>query len=313
MIAVVTGAAGFLGSHLVGALLREGHTVVGLDDLSTGTIENVAPFLEHSAFRFIEADVALFPPSLARIDAIFHFASAASPVDYAQRPIATLRVNSVGTEQCCRLAHQHEARLIFASTSEIYGDPAIHPQPETYNGNVNPIGPRSCYDEGKRFGEAMIAAYVAEHRIDARVLRIFNTYGPRMRRLDGRVVPAFIGQALRKQPFTIYGNGLQTRSLCYVDDLIEGILRYSMIDDPLYRVMNLGGTDERSVREIAQLIAELCDVPFDVDMRPLPLDDPKLRRPDLERARTLIHWTPQIDLEEGLRRTIAWFRQPVRA
>lgn len=309
MIALVTGGAGFVGSHLAGALLRDGHSVFCLDDLSTGSMRNVAPFLDDARFRFIEGDAATFAQTFERLDAIFHFASPASPLDYAERPIETLHVNAFGTERCCKLAREHGARLIYASTSEVYGDPLVHPQPETYYGNVNPNGPRSCYDEGKRFGEAVVAAYAGRHSLDARIVRIFNTYGPRMRRCDGRVVPTFIDEALRGLPLTIYGEGTQTRSLCYVDDLVEGIMRYAMIDRPLYTVMNLGSDDERTVLEIAQSVARLCGVDLRVRHQPFPQDDPRVRRPDLTRAREMIQFEPATTLEDGLRATIAWFEQ----
>jgi dTDP-glucose 4,6-dehydratase len=313
MNALVTGGAGFIASHICKALLREGHRVVVIDNLSTGELSNVAPLLEDDRFTFIHGDVCEGLPKLERVDWILHFASPASPMEYAERPLETLRVNSIGTEQCCMLAAERGARLLFASTSEVYGDPLEHPQRETYFGNVNPAGPRSCYDEGKRYGEAVIAAYRRIHSIDARIVRIFNTYGPRMRRNDGRVVPAFISQALAGKPFTIFGNGMQTRSLCYVDDLVEAIVRFATIDDPKYRTINVGNDREVTVLRIAELVAHLCNVPLFVELRPLPENDAQQRRPDLSRARDALRWSPATPLEEGLSATIEWFRSAVPA
>lgn len=313
MISLVTGAAGFLGSHLCAALLREGHRVIGADNLMTGDISNLSTMLDDDRFRFVEADVADELPALEHVDTIFHFASPASPIDYAERPLSTLRVNSRGTERCCELAVRHGARVIYASTSEIYGDPLEHPQREEYFGNVNSLGPRSCYDEAKRYGEAVIAAYRRTEALDGRMVRIFNTYGPRMRRDDGRVVPTFISEALAGIPLTIFGDGSQTRSLCYVDDLIEAILRFTTIDNPAYWVVNIGNDEEVSVLEIARTISELCGVPLRVAHQPLPENDPRQRRPDLTRARSLLKWRAQTPMSEGLARTIAWFRRAVPA
>ncbi len=313
MIALVTGGAGFVGSHLCAALLREGHEVIGVDDLITGDISNLSTILEDDRFRFVEADVSEKLPELERVDIIFHFASPASPVDYAQRPLPTLRVNSRGTELCCETALRHGARVLYASTSEVYGDPLEHPQREPYFGNVNSIGPRSCYDEAKRYGEAVIAAYRRTTALDARMVRIFNTYGPRMRRNDGRVVPTFINEALTGQPMTIFGDGSQTRSLCYVDDLIEAILRFAAIDDPAYWVINIGNDEEVSILEIARTISELCAVPLRIRHKPLPENDPRQRRPDLARARALLKWRAQTPMSEGLARTVAWFKRAVPA
>ncbi|HET9028691.1 MAG TPA: NAD-dependent epimerase/dehydratase family protein [Candidatus Aquilonibacter sp.] len=313
MIALVTGAAGFLGSHLCDALLREGHTVTGVDDLSTGAICNVAPFMDDDRFHFIDADVSEGVPAMERVDAIFHFASAASPIDYAERPLATLRVNSRGTEHCCELAREHGARLIYASTSETYGDPLVHPQREEYFGNVNSIGPRSCYDEAKRYGEAVVAAYRRTERLDGRMVRIFNTYGPRMRRHDGRVVPTFIDEALTGKPLSVFGDGSQTRSLCYVDDLIEAILRFMAVDDPAHWVVNIGNDEEVTVLEIARTIADLCGVPLRLRHLPLPENDPRQRRPDLTRAQAILKWRARTPMREGLLRTIDWFRSAVPA
>jgi dTDP-glucose 4,6-dehydratase len=313
MISLVTGAAGFLGSHLCCALLREGHEVIGVDNLITGDIVNLSAMLDDDRFRFVEADVSETLPKLERVDMVFHFASPASPIDYAERPLSTLRVNSRGTELCCELALQHGARVLYASTSEIYGDPIEHPQREEYFGNVSSIGPRSCYHEAKRFGEAVIAAYRGTDGLDGRMVRIFNTYGPRMRRNDGRVVPTFISEALAGEPLTIFGDGSQTRSLCYVDDLIEAILRFSAIDSPAYWVVNIGNDEEVSVLEIARTVSELCGIPLRVAHRPLPENDPRQRRPDLSRARALLKWRAQTTMSEGLARTIAWFRRAVPA
>lgn len=309
MRVLITGAAGFLGSHLADAFLRDGDSVIGVDSFATSSGENLAHLRNEPRFAFFEADVSEGLGEAAQpVDLILHFASPASPVDYANSPVATLNVNSRGTEHCCRLAAEHGARLIYASTSEIYGDPLIHPQPESYWGNVNSIGERSCYDEGKRFGEAMVSAYRRAHGIDGRLVRIFNTYGPRMRGDDGRVVPTFVKQALRDEPLTVYGDGTQTRSLCYVDDLVDAILRFARLESPHYPVVNIGSELEVSVTRIAEAIAGYCGVPLRVEPRPLPPDDPARRRPDLSRARQLLGWEPRTSLEDGLRATIAWFR-----
>lgn len=313
MNALVTGGAGFVASHICAALVREGHRVIAVDNLLTGELSNVAALLEDDRFTFVHADVCETLPRPDRLDMVFHFASPASPIDYAERPLETLRVNSLGTERCCELAAERGARLIFASTSEVYGDPLEHPQRESYFGNVNPIGPRSCYDEAKRYGEAVIAAYRRMHDIDARVVRIFNTYGPRMRRNDGRVVPAFVSQALTGAPFTIFGDGTQTRSLCYVDDLVEAIVRFATIEDPKYRIINIGNDHEVTVMQIAELIAQLCEVPLRIESRPLPENDPLQRRPDLTRARDALRWSPSTPLRDGLLATIEWFRTAVPA
>lgn len=307
MNVVVTGAAGFLGSTLVRRLLDSGDSVLGIDDYSTGDRANWQGLEGRPGFRTLFGDVCEAFPDLGDVDVIFHLASPASPVDYAELPIRTLRVNSLGTEQCCKLAVQTGARLVFASTSEVYGDPLVHPQPETYWGNVNPNGERSCYDEGKRYGEAIVAAYRRAHGIDGRIVRIFNTYGPRMRVDDGRLVPALIMQALVGAPFTIYGNGRQTRCLCYVDDLIDGLLRYAGAAKPVHAVMNLGSDHEVTVDEVAREVAEICEVPVRFDRRPARADDPARRRPDLSRARETIGWSPATPLRKGLASTVEWF------
>lgn len=311
MIALVTGAAGFIGSHLSRALVREGHRVIGVDNLATGDLSNLGTLLDDDRFRFIPADVSQALPEIDHADVVFHFASPASPIDYAERPLETLRVNSRGTEHCAALAVRYGARLIYASTSETYGDPLEHPQRESYFGNVNPIGPRSCYDEAKRYGEAVVAAYRRTAGLDARVVRIFNTYGPRMRTNDGRVVPAFISQALDGRALTVFGDGSQTRSLCYVDDLVEAILRFATIEDPAYWLINIGNDEEVSVLDIARTVAELCGVPLRLEYRPLPENDPLQRRPDLSRARELLRWRAATPMSEGLARTVTWFRRPV--
>lgn len=309
MKVLITGVAGFLGSHLADAYLREGANVIGVDNLSTSNGENIAHLSNERRFRFAQEDVCEGIRWLdGSLDVILHFASPASPIDYAREPVATLNVNGPGTERCCKLALAYGARLVYASTSEVYGDPLVHPQPEEYWGNVNPNGARSCYDEGKRFGEAMIAAYRNSLGLDARIVRIFNTYGPGMRSDDGRVVPTFIEQALNGQELTIFGNGTQTRSLCYVDDLIDGIMRFAHLVQPAHTVVNLGSECEIDVNEIAQTIARLCHVPLHFEKRPLPPDDPTRRRPDLARARRMLHWEPRTPLETGMRETIDWFR-----
>lgn len=308
MRVLITGVAGFVGSHLAEAALARGWQVVGVDNFCTGAGANLHALSSSPHFSFVEADVSDALPHIDDLDAILHFASPASPKDYDALRLETLAVNSRGTEACCRLAIKNNARLIFASTSEVYGDPLEHPQRETYWGNVNSVGERSCYDEAKRFGEAAVMAYRHARGLDGRLVRIFNTYGPRMRARDGRVVPAFIDQALHGDALTIYGSGEQTRSLCYVEDLVEGILRFTEIDRPPHAVVNLGNTEEVSVRAIAEIVARLCGVPLDVVHAPLPPDDPARRRPDLSRARELLKWQPRVSIEDGLARTIAWFK-----
>ncbi|MFN2449574.1 MAG: NAD-dependent epimerase/dehydratase family protein [Candidatus Baltobacteraceae bacterium] len=310
MNVLITGAAGFLGSHLAQAYLREGSFVTGVDNFATSSDRNLAVLSTGDGFTFVRADVSReLPVPAAKPDLILHFASPASPVDYARDPLGTLAVNGAGTMNCCELARQTGARLVFASTSEVYGDPLVHPQPEDYWGNVNSFGARSCYDEGKRYGEAAIASYRSLYGIDARIVRIFNTYGPRMRARDGRVVPAFISQALAGEALTVFGEGRQTRSLCYVDDLLEGVRRFAALEQPRFPLLNLGSDREVSVNEIARIIAGLCGVPLRVTHAPLPADDPSRRRPDLHRARAMLGWEPATSLEDGLRATIAWFAQ----
>lgn len=311
---LVTGAAGFLGSHLCDRLLAEGHTVIGMDNFLTGSPENIAHLLDHPRFSFINHDVSQYISLHKKLDAVLHFASPASPNPHSPRgypnlQIETLKAGSLGTFNTLGLARANHARYMFASTSEVYGDPLEHPQSESYWGHVNPIGPRSMYDEAKRFGEATVMAYHRVHGMDTRIVRIFNTYGPRMSLDDGRAIPNLIQQALRGEPLTIYGDGSQTRSFCYVDDLIEGIYRLLLSEEHL--PVNLGNDQEISILEIARLINELTGNRAGFVFRPDDRlgNDPQRRRPDLTRARTLLNWQPQVDLETGLRRTIEFFRQ----
>ena len=313
---LITGAAGFIGSHLTDAYLAQGWRVIGIDNLVTGNRENLAEALRSPHFELLERDVTTAHRELiddlrakyGQIDLILHFASPASPIDYAQLPLQTLAVNSKGTEFCAQAAFEWRARMLYASTSEAYGDPLEHPQRETYWGHVNPIGPRSCYDESKRFGEALVMAYVRAHDIDARIIRIFNTYGPRMRSDDGRVVPNFILQALRGEPLTIYGDGSQTRSFCYVDDLVAGIMACAASEATRGRVVNLGNPEEYPIAQFARIVSEIAGVPFKMEPRPMPPDDPTRRCPDITVARELLAWEPKVPVREGLRRTIDQMR-----
>jgi len=305
-ISVVTGAAGFLGSHLTDLLVARGHKVIGIDNFVTGSVDNIAHLGGNPNFRFIQQDVTEFIFLEGPVDYVWHFASPASPVDYLELPIQTLKVGSLGTHKALGLAKNKRARLLLASTSEIYGDPLVHPQPEEYWGNVNPIGPRGCYDEAKRFAEALTIAYHREHKVQTRIVRIFNTYGPRMRLHDGRVVPAFISQALKNQPVTVFGEGVQTRSFCYVSDLIEGIYRLMLSDYDL--PMNIGNPTEMTVLDFAREIIRVTHSRSRVVFKPLPQDDPKQRQPDITRARTLLRWEPHVPLAEGLVKTIEYFR-----
>lgn len=308
MKVLVTGGAGFIGSHLCARLLAEGHEVVCVDNLLTGRRENIAALLAAPRFTFLEHDVT--SPLAVEAEAIFHLASPASPPGYLAHPIETALVNSLGTYQLLELARQQGARFLLASTSEVYGDPLVHPQPETYWGNVNPIGPRACYDESKRFAEMLTMVYVRRFDLDARIVRIFNCYGPHSDPNDGRLVPNFITQALRGEPITVYGTGQQTRSLCYVSDLVEGLVRALFTPGTKGRVYNLGNPDEHTVLEYAQLIKRLCQSNSPIVFRPLPTeDDPRRRCPDITRARTELGWEPRVGLVEGLTLTIAWFRQ----
>ncbi|HOH06856.1 MAG TPA: SDR family oxidoreductase [bacterium] len=303
---LVTGGAGFLGSHLCEYLLGKGHQVIAMDNLLTGSIANIE-HLQSEEFKFIKHNVTEYIYLAGPIDFVFHFASPASPLDYLQLPIQTLKVGALGTHKALGLAMAKNARFLLASTSEVYGDPLVHPQPEEYWGNVNPVGPRGVYDEAKRFGEALTMAYHRYKEVDTKIVRIFNTYGPRMRPNDGRAIPAFVPQALRNQPITIFGDGSQTRSFCYVSDLIEGIYRLMMSDQ--HEPVNIGNPHEMTIREMAEAIIRLTGSSSPLVTKPLPVDDPKVRQPDITLARRLLGWEPRVDLEEGLTRTIAWFRE----
>ena len=306
---VVTGGAGFLGSHLVDLLLAHDHKVIAIDNLVTGSVDNISHLAGNSSFRFLHQDVTEFLFLEGRVDYVWHFASPASPVDYLELPIQTLKVGSLGTHKALGLAKNKGARFLLASTSEIYGDPLVHPQTEDYWGNVNPIGLRGCYDEAKRFAEAITMAYHREHEIETRIVRIFNTYGPRMRLNDGRVVPAFVSQALQNKPLTVFGDGSQTRSFCYCSDLIGGIYRLMMCETSL--PVNIGNPHEMSVLEFAREIIRVTGSRSKVVFRPLPQDDPKQRRPDITRAKELFAWQPQVPLRKGLKETVAYFRHKV--
>jgi dTDP-glucose 4,6-dehydratase len=306
---VVTGGAGFLGSHLADKLLALGHKVIVIDNLITGAVENIAHLAGNPSFRFIRQDVTEFLFLDGPVDFIWHFASPASPMDYLEIPIQTLKVGSLGTHKALGLAREKGARFLLASTSEIYGDPLVHPQTESYCGNVNPIGLRGCYDEAKRFAEALTMAYHREHGVATRIVRIFNTYGPRMRLKDGRVVPAFVSQALRGRPLTVFGNGSQTRSFCYVTDLLEGI--YRLMNSSMVEPVNIGNPQEMTVLEFARGIIRATRSRSKIVYKPLPQDDPRQRRPDITRARTLLGWEPRVSLPDGLARTIGYFRGKV--
>ncbi len=320
MRVVITGGAGFLGSHLCEQLLAAGHQVCCVDSLITGRLENVAAFENHPGFKFLRHDVTKPLEVEGTVDAVMHFASPASPVDYLRLPIQTLKVGSLGTHNALGLAKARGARFLLASTSEVYGDPEECPQTEAYWGHVNPVGPRGVYDEAKRFAEALTLAYHRTHKLDTRIARIFNTYGPRMRPYDGRVISNFIVQALQGEDLTIYGAGTQTRSFCYVSDLVEGIIRLLLHDaakeetlpathPAIHQPVNLGNPTELSVVEVATLIIRLTQSSSRMAYHPLPVDDPKCRRPDISRARGLLNWEPRVSLEEGLDRTIAYFRR----
>jgi len=303
---VITGGAGFLGSHLVDRFLAEGHEVVAIDNLVTGRIENI-DHIRSERFTFIKHDVTNYIYIKGPVDNVLHFASPASPIDYLKMPIQTLKVGALGTHKALGLAKEKGARFLLASTSEVYGDPQIHPQPESYWGNVNPIGPRGVYDEAKRFAEAMTMAYQRSHAMPTRIVRIFNTYGPRMRLGDGRVVPSFIDQALRGEPLTVFGEGRQTRSFTYVDDLIEGIWR--LLNSEEKEPVNIGSEDEFTIYQFAELIKRLTGSASEIIHKPLPEDDPRTRRPDITKARARLSWEPKMPLDEGLRRTIAFFQK----
>ncbi|KPL17445.1 MAG: NAD-dependent dehydratase [Anaerolineae bacterium SM23_84] len=306
MRVLITGGAGFLGSHLCERFLDEGHQVIAMDNLITGSVRNIAHLAGHERFRFIKHDVTEYIYIDEPLEAVLHFASPASPIDYLQLPIQTLKVGALGTHKALGLARAKGARFLLASTSEIYGDPLAHPQSEDYWGNVNPIGPRGVYDEAKRFAEALTMAYHRYHGLDTRIARIFNTYGPRMRLDDGRVVPNFIGQALRGEPMTVHGDGSQTRSFCFCSDLIEGI--YRLLASDYTQPLNLGNPNEMTILQLAHLINGLTGNQAGVVYKPLPPDDPKVRQPDVTRAQGILGWRPEVSLRVGLEQTIEWFR-----
>jgi dTDP-glucose 4,6-dehydratase len=308
---LVTGGAGFLGSHLVDRLLVEGHEVIAMDNLITGSTDNIAHLAGNPRFSYIRHDVTNYIYIKGHLDAILHFASPASPVDYLELPIQTLKVGSLGTHNALGLAWAKNARFLLASTSEVYGDPLVHPQTEEYWGHVNPIGPRGVYDEAKRFAEAMTMAYHRTHDVQTRIVRIFNTYGPRMRLNDGRVVPNFVSQALQGKPLTVYGDGSQTRSFCYVSDLVEGIYRLLLSDE--VEPVNIGNPTELTIREFAERINALTNNPAGIRFEPLPKDDPRQRQPDISKARRVLGWEPKIPLSQGLEETVAWFADRVVA
>ena len=322
MRVLITGGAGFLGSHLCDRMIAENHEVIVFDNLLTGRVENIEHHLGNERFKYVRQDVTEYLHVAGNLDAVVHFASPASPIDYLQLPIQTLKVGSLGTHKALGLAKAKNARFLLASTSEVYGDPQEHPQPEEYWGHVNPVGPRGVYDEAKRFAEAMTMAYHRYHGLDTRIVRIFNTYGTRMRPNDGRVISNFVVQALKGEPLTVYGDGRQTRSFCYVSDLIEGILRLLMIsegqqpksaaakpgtDDDIHLPTNIGNPGEFTVVQLARKVIELTGSRSKIEYRPLPVDDPRVRQPDISRAARLLGWEPRVSLEEGLRSTIAFF------
>jgi len=305
-VSVVTGAAGFLGSHLTDRLVAAGHQVIGIDNLLTGNVANIEHLAGRENFKFIKQDVTEYIYLPGPVDFVFHFASPASPIDYLELPIPTLKVGALGTHKALGLARAKGASFLLASTSEVYGDPLIHPQKEDYWGNVNPIGPRGVYDEAKRFAEAITMAYHRSHGVRTHIVRIFNTYGPRMRLRDGRVVPAFVGQALRGEDLTVFGDGSQTRSFCFVSDLIEGIFRLSQSE--FREPVNIGNPTELTVKAFAEKIIEMTGARSRIVYKPLPMDDPKQRRPDISRAKAILGWEPRVGLEKGMRETIDWFR-----
>ena len=302
---VITGGAGFLGSHLVDRFLAEGHEVIAIDNLLTGSLDNI-DHIRSERFRFIKQDVTEYLYLTGPVDFVLHFASPASPIDYLRMPIQTLKVGALGTHKALGLAREKGACFLLASTSEVYGDPQVHPQPEDYWGHVNPIGPRGVYDEAKRYAEAMTMAYHRFHQIDTRIVRIFNTYGPRMRLGDGRVVPAFVDEAMRGEPITVFGDGSQTRSFTFVEDLVEGVWR--LLNSDITEPINVGSQDEWSILDFAKMIIRLTDSPSEIVHDELPIDDPKTRRPDITKARRLLGWEPEMPVEQGLGRTIEFFR-----
>ncbi len=304
---LLTGGAGFLGSHLADRLIEDGHQVICMDNLLTGTIRNVSHLAGHPQFEFIKQDVCKYIFIKGEVDYVLHFASPASPIDYLDHPIKTLKVGSLGTHNALGLAKEKNAKFLLASTSEVYGDPLVNPQPETYWGNVNPVGPRGVYDEAKRFAEAITLAYHRTHGVDAKIVRIFNTYGSRMRHHDGRVVPAFIDECLDNEPITVFGDGSQTRSFCYVSDLVEGIVR--LMDSDLNEPVNIGNPDEMTVMNFAEKVKKLTGSTSEIIFKDLPVNDPKIRRPDITKAKKELNWEPKVTLEEGLKKTVEWFRK----
>lgn len=308
-VSVVTGAAGFLGSHLTDLLLSRGHKVIGVDNFVTGSVDNIVHLGGNDHFKFIKQDVTEFMFIDGPVNYVWHLASPASPIDYLDLPIQTLKVGSLGTHKALGLAKNKNARFLIASTSEVYGDPLVHPQKEEYWGNVNTIGPRGCYDESKRFAESLVMAYHREHKIDTKIIRIFNTYGPRMRVNDGRVVPAFVSQALKNKPITVFGDGKQTRSFCYFADLIEGMYRLMMSNYNL--PVNIGNPHEMTMLQFAEEIVKATGSKSKIVHKPLPQDDPKQRKPDITKARALLKWEPKVHLREGLVQTIEYFRRKV--
>ncbi len=308
---LITGGAGFIGSHLCDRFLEEGHEVICMDNFLTGRPDNVAHLIGHERFRLIQHDVTNYIYVEGPLDYVLHFASPASPIDYLKYPIQTLKVGALGTHKALGLAKAKGARFLIASTSEVYGDPLIHPQPETYWGNVNPVGFRGVYDEAKRFAEAMTMAYHRYHGVETRIVRIFNTYGPRMRLDDGRALPTFMGQALRGEPITVFGDGSQTRSFCYVDDLVEGIYRLLMSDEP--EPVNIGNPDEITILDFAKEVIRLTGSASTIAFKPLPEDDPKVRQPDITLARERLGWSPKVDRTDGLKRTLAYFEAFIAA
>jgi dTDP-glucose 4,6-dehydratase len=304
---LITGGAGFIGSHLSDFFLGKGHSVIAMDNLITGDLRNIEHLFGNARFSFVKHNVTDYIHVAGTVDAVLHFASPASPVDYLEHPIPTLKVGALGTHKALGLAKEKGARFLLASTSEVYGDPLVDPQPETYWGNVNPVGPRGVYDEAKRFAEAMTMAYHRYHKVQVRIVRIFNTYGPRMRVNDGRAIPNFISQALRNKPITIYGTGRQTRSFCYIDDLVAGI--YKLLESSENAPVNIGNPNEMTLRELADEIIRMTKTRSKIVFRPLPEDDPKIRQPDITRARKILRWEPKVPLHQGLQKTIAYFRK----
>jgi len=311
MRTLVTGGAGFLGSHMCDKLIGEGHFVICMDNLITGDMDNIAHLFGNNNFKFIKHDVTEYIYAEGELDYVVHFASPASPIDYLELPIQTLKVGSLGTHKALGLAKAKKAKFLLASTSECYGDPLVHPQSENYWGNVNPVGPRGVYDEAKRFAEALTMAYHRYHGIETRIVRIFNTYGPRMRLGDGRALPAFMCQALREEEISVFGDGMQTRSFCYVSDLVEGVYRLLLSDEPL--PVNLGNPDEITILDFAKKILDLTNKKSKIVFKPLPEDDPKIRQPDITKAGDVLHWEPKVSLNEGLKITLEYFKRVLKS